>query len=560
MTKHFVAIVALLGIYASTSAKTLQYDKYGGWTGLKSKATGFFRTEKIDSVWWLIDPDGNALISKGVNHISFSADHAPSLGYSPYGRVTSEKYGDAHTWAKASVQRLKGWNFNTIGAWSSGETFDKGMPYTLILNIGSSAGGSWLKGSFPDVFSEKFQSIAEDLAKKSCTPRTNDRFLLGYFIDNELRWGPDWRSSNTLFDDFLAMPEDAAGKKELVNTLKDLYGDIETLNSAWRTDLRSFDDLFAVSKLSDLGEEIASALKLAKGAALPTLPKEIVKVYLQQIYGDIEKVNETFDTDAKSYDELLTPKFLSLITEEITELNFPKEFMITGLKMVYGNIGEANTAFKTDAKSFDELVDRLFVPQHLSLVAMEIKKVQSKFLEIVAEQYFKVCRSAIRKFDQNHLILGCRYAGYAPAEVVEGMKDQVDVVSYNNYDRLPPKDRLEKLYEIVGKPIMITEFSFKAMDSGLPNTKGAGKPVESQKDRADNFAKYVETLLTMPFAVGYHWFEYADEPAEGRFDGENSNYGLVNIKDNPWQILIEKMTEVNGDIERIHHRSSTFSD
>ena len=485
---HFVTIVALLGAYASTNAEAPQYDKYGGWTELKSKPTGFFRTENING------------ISKGVNHVSFTADNAPSLGYSPYGRATSKKYGDIHTWAGASIQRLKDWNFNTIGAWSNHETFDKGMPYTLILNIGASAGGSWLEGAFPDVFSETFQSVAENQARELCALKANDPFLLGYFLDNELRWGPDWRSQNTLFDDFLAIPEDATGKKVLVNMLKEVYGDIDGLNSAWHTDCRSFDDILAAKKLSDLGKEISSVdWELTKDIALRRFPKELIIRYLEETYGSLAKVNETFNTNARSYDELLTS-------------------------------------------------------QPLSPVAVEMRKVQSKFLKAVAEQFFKVCRVAIRKFDPNHLILGCRYAGYAPTEVVEGMKDYVDVVSYNNYDKFPPKDRLEKLYEMVGKPIMITEFSFKAMDSGLPNTKGAGQPVKTQKDRADNFAKYVEAFLTMPFAVGYHWFEHADEPAEGRFDGENSNYGLVNIKDEPWEILVKKMIEVNGGAEQVHAR------
>ena len=37
-------------------------DRFGGWTGVTSKATGFFRVEKIDGRWWFIDPDGNAFI------------------------------------------------------------------------------------------------------------------------------------------------------------------------------------------------------------------------------------------------------------------------------------------------------------------------------------------------------------------------------------------------------------------------------------------------------------------------------------------------------------------
>ncbi|MGC9328112.1 MAG: hypothetical protein ACP5I1_10800, partial [Candidatus Hinthialibacter sp.] len=66
------------------------------------------------------------------------------------------------------------------------------------------------------------------------------------------------------------------------------------------------------------------------------------------------------------------------------------------------------------------------------------------------------------------------------------------------------------------------------------------------------FTRYVSDLMDQPFIIGYHWFEYADEPAEGRFDGENSNYGLVNIQDEPWEILTNEMTKTNRQVERMH--------
>ena len=45
-----------------------QLDLYGGWTGKKFKATGFFRVEK-DQRWWLVTPEGNAFLSFGINHL-----------------------------------------------------------------------------------------------------------------------------------------------------------------------------------------------------------------------------------------------------------------------------------------------------------------------------------------------------------------------------------------------------------------------------------------------------------------------------------------------------------
>jgi agarase len=102
---------------------------------------------------------------------------------------------------------------------------------------------------------------------------------------------------------------------------------------------------------------------------------------------------------------------------------------------------------------------------------------------------------------------------------------------------------------------MLTEFSFKAMDSGLPNSRGGGKPVATQADRADGFAAYANALADIPGVVGYHWFEYRDEPKEGRFDGEDCNYGVVKIDLTPWEVLTTRMTAVNSDVEARHATS-----
>ncbi len=413
-------------------------DSFGGWTKISHAPAGFFFAQEVSGRWWLIDPSGYAFLSKGVNHISFMGDVAPKLGYAPYGRVTAKKYGTAEKWAEQTVSQLREWGLNTIGAWSSQETFSQNIPYTVILNLGALAGGDWLKGTFPDVFSPEFEKRAAARARSLCSPRSSDPFLIGYFTDNELRWGPDWRSRKSLLEDFLALPADSPGKLALVDFLIERYGSAEKVSQAW-----------AVS-----------------------------------------------GTDRNS---------------------------LLGLQQVLSK----TPAFQVDEKDF---------------------------LRVIAEKYFSTCNRAIRLADPNHLNLGCRFAGYAPDEVLEGCGPHVDVVSFNNYSSLPPRENLERIHRITGRPVMLTEFSFKAMDSGLPNTKGAGQPVGTQKERADSFQGYVEALADIPAVVGYHWFAYTDEPASGRFDGENSNYGLVDINDKPWRVLVEKMTEVNEAIESRHAR------
>ncbi len=412
-----------------------RYDNLGGLMSVSSEPRSFFYIEQINDVWWFIDPGGKAFISKGVNHISYTADFSPALKYSPYAKTTQEKYGTQKEWATETAQRLRAWGFNTIGAWSNEIMRNQQIPYTVILNIASRAGGDWEKGVFPDVYSSKFRQAARHLAQTQCQKRRDDIYLLGYFTDNELRWGPDWRSQESLLISYLKFKPKTDGNEKAIEFLNERYPDIKAFNQAWGIDVESYDQV--------------------------TQLKEIPKSQKRQD-----------DEDA--------------------------------------------------------------------------------FQEQIARQYFIICRDAIKKYDPNHLILGCRFAGYAPKPVLLGMKDSVDAISYNSYSYRPPDNLLKRIYDITGKPILIGEFSFKAMDSGLPNTKGAGKAVKTQKDRAAGFTGYVSDLMKLPYMIGYHWFEYTDEPAEGRFDGENSNYGVVNIKDEPWEILTEEMTRTNNTIENIH--------
>jgi agarase len=117
------------------------------------------------------------------------------------------------------------------------------------------------------------------------------------------------------------------------------------------------------------------------------------------------------------------------------------------------------------------------------------------------------------------------------------------VISFNCY-AFDPTTAFEA-YSVANKPLLITEFGFRAKDSGLPNTVGAGPLVATQKDRAKCFETYMKVALSRPEFVGYQWFKLGDEPKEGRFNGENSNYGIVDIQDRPYDVLLKTMTEIN---------------
>lgn len=172
------------------------------------------------------------------------------------------------------------------------------------------------------------------------------------------------------------------------------------------------------------------------------------------------------------------------------------------------------------------------------------------FVAIVADRYFELSVAAIKAADPNHLVIGSRF-GYQPhSGVIAAAGRYLDVISFNCYGF--DASAVIDAYAATAKPCLVSEFSFRGDDAGLPNTSGGGPRVASQIERARCFERYVSAALRKPAVVGYHWFEHADQPAEGRFDGENSNFGTVTIEDDVYAELTEAMTWVNAAAEQIH--------
>jgi agarase len=172
------------------------------------------------------------------------------------------------------------------------------------------------------------------------------------------------------------------------------------------------------------------------------------------------------------------------------------------------------------------------------------------FKKLVAEHYFKLTEQAIRSVDIHHLNLGSRYAYMPGEEVVVAASKVVQVFCISAYGREPQRPLSN--YGSIDVPFLIAEFGFRAKDSGLPNTRGAGPLLETQAERGAAFQTYVAAAMQDSRIVGYHWFRWVDPPKEGRFDGENSNHGVVNIRDEPYQPLVDQMQEANRAAEGWH--------
>lgn len=218
-----------------------------------------------------------------------------------------------------------------------------------------------------------------------------------------------------------------------------------------------------------------------------------------------------------------------------------------------------NRAWGRDFTSFAEIAAST-VPQKAETAAA--RAMAEEYTRLVAEAYFSVLADAIRRYDPNHLILGCRFAGWSPG-IWDIAGKYCDVISFNDYPRIDvdrgvPRDLVEKyreFYDQTRAPLWITEWSFPALDSGLPNRHGAGMRVATQSQKASCYRFLQNTLFALSFMVGSNYFMYIDQPALGISETfpEDSNYGLVDVLDEPWEELTRTAAEVNAQALAVHH-------
>jgi len=167
-----------------------------------------------------------------------------------------------------------------------------------------------------------------------------------------------------------------------------------------------------------------------------------------------------------------------------------------------------------------------------------------KFLGMMAERYYSLAQEIIRTYDKRGLILGDRYQSFYYPEVARASASFIDASSSNLNaawnDGTFPRFYLDTLHALTGKPILVSEFYMAAQQnrSGNKNATSTFPTVITQTERAAGFRNTLRAVVGLPWVVGADWFQYYDEPTHGRSDGEDYNFGLVDIHDQPYKQLI----------------------
>ncbi|ELP88483.1 hypothetical protein EIN_344030 [Entamoeba invadens IP1] len=198
------------------------------------------------------------------------------------------------------------------------------------------------------------------------------------------------------------------------------------------------------------------------------------------------------------------------------------------------------------------------------------KSIGRKFLRDTAERYFRTVKSTFQKYDKNHIYLCARFPGVYP-DILDIINKYCDINTFNNYPFVSPisgvpQNVVKYLRSIAAStpdiPMMITEWSFPSLDAGLPCTSGAGTRVDNQNEKANSIQFFQAQLMNLEFVVGSDYFMFIDQSIHGSAETfqENSNYGLVNGSDVPYDTVTQKIRQINREVCRRRVGNYSFND
>ncbi len=497
-------------------------SRFGGWAeGPQLEATGFFRTEKINGKWAMVDPDGYLFFSHGIANVRMANTTTftgvdfknDTVRYRDPEDVTPEDsrgmvaLSDEVTSTAYIAYPERNKMFEGLPAYD--DPLANNYSYRREQHIGPFAHG------------ETYSHYQANLERRygEPTPNAHRKKWEDVTLDRFLNWGftsfGNWAAYEFYHKN--RMPYFANGW---------IIGNFKTVRSGfdyWGPMPDVFDPEFerrARVTVNVIAEEV-------KG-----------NPWCIGVFVDNEKSWGNPGTINGQYGIVL-----HALNLKANESPIKNEF-IRRLKNKYASIKDLNEAWETNIESWTLLAEGV---NYINKESFSDKMVEdlSDMLEAYATKYFQVVHDALEEVLPNHLYLGCRFASWGMSEEVRNAAIKyVDIFSYNYYEEAIGT-KYWKFLEDIDRPSIIGEFHMGTLASGLFNP---GVVYSSDhEDRARMYKKYMETVIDNPYFVGAHWFQYIDSPTSGRaHDGENYNVGFVRITDVPYQSMVKTAKEINS--------------
>jgi len=217
--------------------------------------------------------------------------------------------------------------------------------------------------------------------------------------------------------------------------------------------------------------------------------------------------------------------------------------LVEWLRNKYPDIAAFNRSWKCQASGFEALADMA-----LQVTTPDAWQDMDQFTKVFIDRYFEVVNAAFRRADSHHMLLGARFLpGQIGTEsAVKACGKYCEVFSINYYSMAIDKDFLDRVHQLSGRPVLLSEWSFGTAEQGLA---GGVIDVRDQTERGLAYRNYVEQAAALPYVVGSQWFSCIDQALTGRFfqhyNGECMNIGLVNVADRPFKPFLAEAMKTN---------------
>lgn len=226
-------------ILFSGTVSAAEFDTYGGSTGFKTKASGFFRVEEIDGRWFFITPEGHPYIALGANHVgSYLQSQAEDGG------LLALHGNDAEAAAEALFKSLADLGLNAGDAYQPDPRFSHRIPWVKSFHYDEN--GSRRP---PNVFDQSALKAMAAHVSAECEKIADNPWVLGVAGPDLPRW-----DSSYVHPYRIAEPGSLA-RKGYEAFLRDRHKTITSLNETYQ---KTFPSWQALSEKPKLNFDVAS--------------------------------------------------------------------------------------------------------------------------------------------------------------------------------------------------------------------------------------------------------------------------------------------------------------
>ncbi len=224
-----------------------------------------------------------------------------------------------------------------------------------------------------------------------------------------------------------------------------------------------------------------------------------------------------------------------------------KRAYVDYLKQRYqGDFVKFKSIYNSDASSWEELLTSSFdnIPNNKEQIVND----DNDFLPIIAQQYYKTLYESNKRYDPNHIIFGDRFTpNWIHQGVFQAMLPYVDAIAIQPLYAEPferAKVKYDKIHKMSsGKPLMICDYAVRFYEQGL-DISGA---TMEEEQAGEQYYNYIKAAFNSPYIIGTSWCQPVSIPTLNNKGVKQGLYSDTTLQ--PREILHKYIRKTNNYIK-----------